>query len=199
MNYPKPLEHVIEQLQKLPGIGAKTATRHTFALMKFAAAEAEALGAAISALHSTLVTCEICCAISANSPCEICASPRRDASVLCVVEETDDLWAIERTGIYTGKYHVLGGVLSPLDGIGPDELTMDALFTRLTDVTEVIIATNPTTEGQGTTLYLTNLLASHNVKVTQLAHGIPFGSDLDYIDAMTLTKALQGRRETHTS
>ena len=195
MNYPKPLESVIEQLQKLPGIGAKTATRHTFALMKFAAEEAEALGAAISALHAALVTCETCCAIAASSPCDICNSTRRDASVICVVEETDDMWAIERTGIFTGTYHVLGGVLSPLDGVGPDELHIDALMRRLTDVTEVILAANPTTEGQSTTLYLTQLLEPHPLKVTQLAHGIPFGGDLGYVDAMTLTKALQGRRE----
>ena len=195
MNYPKPLEKVIESLQQLPGIGAKTATRHTFALLKFDADTVKSLADALAALHPSLVTCERCQAIVCSSPCDICTSPRRDTGMICVVEETEDMWAIERTGSYPGCYHILGGVLSPLDGVGPDELTVATLLERLTDVTEIILATNPTTEGQATALYLTNILEPHDVKVTQLAHGIPFGGDLGYVDVMTLTKALQGRRE----
>ena len=194
MDYPKPLDTLIAQLQQLPGVGQKTATRHAFALLAFSEETCKGLATAIDTLHASLTRCERCHAIDEKSPCAICESPRRDPALLCVVEETDDVWAIERTAAYQGCYHVLGGQLSPLDGVGPDELNIASLLSRVEGVDEVILATNPTTEGQATALYLAGCLAETGVTVTQLAHGIPFGGDLDYVDTLTLSKALQGRR-----
>lgn len=195
MEYPRPLAQLITQLQKLPTIGQKTAQRLAFFMLKLPETETAQIAAAIAEVKQLLSYCNVCGAITDANPCYICTNPRRDRQVICVVEESDDLWAIERTNGYKGLYHVLGGVLSPLDGVGPDELRIDLLFQRLNDVREIILATNLTTEGQATALYLTQHLENFDITVSRIAHGIPFGGDLEYIDEVTLTKALEGRRE----
>ena len=195
MEYPRPLAQLITQLQKLPTIGQKTAQRLAFFMLKLPETETAQIAAAIAEVKQLLSYCNVCGAITDANPCHICTNPRRDRQVICVVEESDDLWAIERTNGYKGLYHVLGGVLSPLDGIGPDELRIDSLFQRLNDVKEIILATNLTTEGQATALYLTQHLENFDITVSRIAHGIPFGGDLEYIDEVTLAKALEGRRE----
>lgn len=195
MEYPRPLAQLITQLQKLPTIGQKTAQRLAFFMLKLPETETAQIAAAIAEVKQLLSYCNACGAITDANPCHICTNPRRDRQVICVVEESDDLWAIERTNGYKGLYHVLGGVLSPLDGVGPDELSIDLLFQRLNDVKEIILATNLTTEGQATALYLTQHLENFDITVSRIAHGIPFGGDLEYIDEVTLTKALEGRRE----
>lgn len=195
MEYPRPLAQLITQLQKLPTIGQKTAQRLAFFMLKLPETETAQISAAIAEVKQLLSYCNVCGAITDANPCHICTNPRRDRQVICVVEESDDLWAIERTNGYKGLYHVLGGVLSPLDGVGPDELSIDLLFQRLNDVKEIILATNLTTEGQATALYLTQHLENFDITVSRIAHGIPFGGDLEYIDEVTLTKALEGRRE----
>ena len=195
MEYPRPLAQLITQLQKLPTIGQKTAQRLAFFMLKLPETETAQIAAAIAEVKQLLSYCNVCGAITDANPCSICTNPRRDRQVICVVEESDDLWAIERTNGYKGLYHVLGGVLSPLDGVGPDELSIDLLFQRLNDVKEIILATNLTTEGQATALYLTQHLENFDITVSRIAHGIPFGGDLEYIDEVTLTKALEGRRE----
>lgn len=195
MEYPRPLAQLITQLQKLPTIGQKTAQRLAFFMLKLPETETAQIAAAIAEVKQLLSYCNVCSAITDANPCHICTNPRRDRQVICVVEESDDLWAIERTNGYKGLYHVLGGVLSPLDGVGPDELSIDLLFQRLNDVKEIILATNLTTEGQATALYLTQHLENFDITVSRIAHGIPFGGDLEYIDEVTLAKALEGRRE----
>lgn len=193
---PAPLARVIQELTKLPGIGEKTATRLAFHLSRTERRDVEALAAALSALRDDLRTCSLCCALAGSDPCELCADPRRLPDVLCVVEESADLAAVERSGGFGGRYHVLGGTLSPLDGIGPDDLNVTALLRRLeAGVREVIIATNPTTEGEATALYLARLIKPLGVRVTRIAHGIPMGGDVEYADLATLGRALEGRRE----
>lgn len=193
---PAPLARVIQELTKLPGIGEKTATRLAFHLSRTERRDVDALAAALSALRDDLRTCSLCCALAGSDPCELCADARRSADVLCVVEESADLAAVERSGGFAGRYHVLGGTLSPLDGIGPDDLNVTALLRRLeTGVREVIIATNPTTEGEATALYLARLIKPLGVRVTRIAHGIPMGGDVEYADLATLGRALEGRRE----
>lgn len=195
MEYPRPLAQLITQLQKLPTIGQKTAQRLAFFMLKLPETETAQIAEAIAEVKQLLSYCNVCGTITDANPCHICTNPRRERQVICVVEESDDLWAIERTNGYKGLYHVLGGVLSPLDGVGPDELNIDALFQRLNDVKEIILATNLTTEGQATALYLTQHLENFDITVSRIAHGIPFGGDLEYIDEVTLAKALEGRRE----
>lgn len=195
MEYPRPLAQLITQLQKLPTIGQKTAQRLAFFMLKLPETETAQIAEAIAEVKQLLSYCNVCGAITDANPCHICTNPRRERQVICVVEESDDLWAIERTNGYKGLYHVLGGVLSPLDGVGPDELKIDSLFQRLNDVKEIILATNLTTEGQATALYLTQHLENFDITVSRIAHGIPFGGDLEYIDEVTLAKALEGRRE----
>ena len=195
MEYPRPLAQLITQLQKLPTIGQKTAQRLAFFMLKFPETETAQIAEAIAEVKQLLSYCNVCGTITDANPCHICTNPRRERQVICVVEESDDLWAIERTNGYKGLYHVLGGVLSPLDGVGPDELKIDSLFQRLNDVKEIILATNLTTEGQATALYLTQHLENFDITVSRIAHGIPFGGDLEYIDEVTLAKALEGRRE----
>ena len=198
--YPKPLERLITELQKLPTIGQKTAQRLAFFMLKLPDPETTQIAEAIAQVKQ-LRYCDVCGTITDMNPCYICTNPRRNQRIICVVEESDDLWAIERTNGYTGLYHVLGGVLSPLDGTGPDELGINKLFQRIKDsavkpepVQEVILATNWTTEGQATALYLTQHLETFEVTVTRIAYGIPVGGDLEYIDEVTLAKALEGRR-----
>ncbi len=197
--YPKPLERLINELRRLPGVGIKTAQRLAFHMMKMSPEEISALAKAIAELHSSLTYCSICGNITeiGRDPCDICSDPTRDHSLICVVEEPDDLLALERTGRYRGVYHVLMGALSPLEGITPEDLRIRELLERVNneDIREVIIATNHTTEGQATAIYLANRLGKLDIKVTRIAYGIPVGGDLEYIDEVTLAKALEGRRE----
>ena len=194
---PAPLARVIQELTKLPGIGEKTATRLAFHLSRTERRDVEALAAALAALRDDLRICSLCCALAGSDPCDLCGDPRRSADVVCVVEESADLAAVERSGGFGGRYHVLGGTLSPLGGIGPDDLNVTPLLRRIGEagVREVIIATNPTTEGEATALYLARLIKPLGVRVTRIAHGIPMGGDVEYADLATLGRALEGRRE----
>ncbi len=192
---PESLNRLVEGLSQFPGIGKKTAERMAFHLLKSNSGWAQSLAQAIVDVKEQIHECPACHNISETTPCSICADEKRDASMLCVVEDTTDLVAFEKTNHYRGKYHVLGGVLSPLDGIGPENLHVDTLLARLNGEEEVIIATNPSAEGETTALYLAKQLKERNVKVTRLASGIPVGGDLEYTDEATLVSALEGRRE----
>lgn len=191
------IDELTGELARLPGIGRKTAVRLTFHLLKAPPEEARRLSRAILALRERVRACERCGNLTEESPCAICASPRRDATLVCVVEEASDIVAIERTGEYRGLYHVLGGRLSPLDGIGPSELRVQPLLDRIGagGVGEVVLATNPSVEGEATALYLHRLLAPAGVRVTRIARGLPVGGDLEYADGVTIAEALAGRRE----
>jgi recombination protein RecR len=195
--YPEPLARLIEALQKLPGIGPKTAQRLTFFLLKRPADEVQALSQAIDQLKSQIVNCSVCFNVTEEDPCRICKDPARDARLLCVVEEPNDLLALERTGQFRGRYHVLLGALSPLDGIGPEDLRVRELLARLETeaMEEVILATNPNAEGEATAIYLAKLLKPFAFRVTRIARGLPVGGDLEYADEVTLAKALEGRKE----
>jgi recombination protein RecR len=195
--YPDPVARLIEALQRLPGIGPKTAQRLTFFLLKRPVEEVRELSESLLAVKDQIVYCRLCFNITDEDPCRICADPSRDSRLLCVVEEPNDLLAMERTGEYRGRYHVLLGALSPLDGIGPDDLKVKELLVRLEvgDTTEVILATNPNVEGEATALYLAKLLRPLGLRVTRIARGLPVGGDLEYADQVTLSKALEGRRE----
>lgn len=194
---PAPLARVVEQLVKLPGIGEKTATRLAFHLIRTDRGAVENLAAALASLHEDIQTCGVCCALTTMNPCELCSDPQRNAELICVVEEAADLAAVERSGGFRGRYHVLQGSLSPLDGVGPEDLRIKELLQRLGDgqVREVIIATNPTTEGEATALYLARLIKPLGVTVSRIAHGLPMGGDVEYADLATIGKALEGRRE----
>ena len=195
--YPEPLAKLISELQKLPTVGPKTAQRLAFFMLKLPIEETTKLAQAISDVKTHLSYCGVCGNITDREPCRICSSPERDRQVICIVEEPDDLLAIERTNGYNGVYHVLMGVISPLDGVGPKDLRIDSLFERINNgnIKEVILATNYTTEGQATSLYLTKRLSNFELAITRIAYGIPAGGDLEYIDEVTLAKALEGRRE----
>jgi recombination protein RecR len=195
--YPEPVARLIEALQRLPGIGPKTAQRLTFFLLKRPAEEVRELTESLKAVKERIVSCRICFNVTDEDPCRMCSDPRRDEHVLCVVEEPNDLLAMERTGEFRGRYHVLLGALSPLDGIGPDDIKVRELLGRLEAgrVTEVILATNPNVEGEATALYLAKLLRPLGIRVTRIARGLPVGGDLEYADQVTLSKALEGRRE----
>lgn len=195
--YPEPVARLIEALQKLPGIGPKTAQRLTFFLLKRPAAEVSALAEALVSVKTKIVHCSLCFNVTEEDPCRICRDPRRDQRALCVVEEPNDLLAMERTGEFRGRYHVLLGALSPLDGIGPEDLKVRELLARFETegVEEVILATNPNVEGEATAIYLAKLLKPLGVRVTRIARGLPVGGDLEYADEVTLSKAFQGRRE----
>ena len=192
---PESLNRLIDGLSDFPGIGKKTAERMAFYLLKSNDGWAQNLAKAIMDVKERIHECPICHNISDTSPCSICSDAKRDPSLLCVVEDTADLIVFEKTNHFRGKYHVLGGVLSPLDGIGPEDLHFDTLLERINGEEEVIIATNPNAEGETTALYLAKLLKEHNIKVTRLASGIPVGGDLEYTDEATLVSALEGRRE----
>ena len=192
---PESLNRLIDGLSDFPGIGKKTAERMAFYLLKSNDGWAQNLAKAIMDVKEQIHECPICHNISDTSPCSICSDAKRDPSLLCVVEDTTDLVVFEKTNHFRGKYHVLGGVLSPLDGIGPEDLHFDTLLERINGEEEVIIATNPSAEGETTALYLAKLLKEHNIKVTRLASGIPVGGDLEYTDEATLVSALEGRRE----
>jgi len=195
--YPEPVARLIEALQRLPGIGPKTAQRLTFFLLKRPADEVKTLAESLTQLKELIVHCGICFNVTEEDPCRICSDPRRDQRIFCVVEEPNDLLAIERTGEFRGRYHVLLGALSPLDGIGPEDLRVRELLFRLETpgVEEVILATNPSVEGEATAIYLAKLLKPLGMRITRIARGLPVGGDLEYADEVTLSKALEGRRE----
>ncbi len=192
------IDELTGELSKLPGIGRKTATRLTYFLLKQPPETVARLAEAIRGIAERVQPCSECGNLSEADPCPICADPRRDGSVLCVVEEASDILPIERTGEYRGRYHVLGGHLSPLDGIGPDELRLASLRGRLANggaVREVIVATNPSMEGEVTATYVREMLAQSGVRVTRIALGLPVGGDLEYADGVTIAQALAARRE----
>jgi recombination protein RecR len=191
-----PVASLINEFSKLPTIGPKTAARLVFYLLNRPRGDAEALAEAIVALKERVRLCSRCFSITEEDPCEICTDPRRDAAMLCVVGEAKDIYALERTSAYNGRYHVLGGLISPMDGIGPAQLHVTELIARIgaEGFTEVIVATNPNAEGEATALYLSRLIAPSSIAVTRLAYGLPIGGDLDYADEVTLAKALEGRR-----
>jgi len=196
-DYAAPVEHLIEELKKLPGIGSKSAQRLTFHIVRLAHNEAENLARAILKVKESIHYCSVCNNITDTDPCRYCADPLRDRSVICVLEEPYNLIAIEKTREYRGLYHILLGVLSPLNGIGPDQLKIKGLLKRLKDseVAEIIVATNPSVEGEATALYLSKLIKPLQIRVTRIAMGLPVGGDLDYADEVTMSKALEGRRE----
>jgi recombination protein RecR len=188
---------LVAELAKFPGIGKKTATRLAFFLLKQPQSEAEALSGAIRELHEKIGFCSRCFHITESDPCPICTDPARDDALFCVVEQPQDLIAIERSRSFRGRYHVLHGALSPLDGIGPDDLRIAELLQRLQSgaVKEILVATNFTVEGDATALYLADQVRSSGIRVTRLAHGIPTGSDLEFIDDATVNRAVEGRRD----
>jgi len=191
--YPQPLSDLIIGFSRLPGIGPKTAGRLAFYLLQHAA-DAQELARAISDALLNIKQCTVCGNYTDSDPCKICTGERRDTSLLCVVEQPRDIIALEKTGEYKGLYHVLHGVLSPMDGIGPDQLNLSSLFSRLENVQEVVLAVNPSVEGEATTLYLSKLLKPFEIKVTRIAQGLPIGGDLEYADEVTIVRALEGRR-----
>jgi recombination protein RecR len=196
--YPAPLARLIAQLTKLPGIGEKTATRLALFLFRAPSDLAESLTASILEVKRQIGFCSICFNLTDEDPCAICRDPSREVGSLCVVEEVGDLLALEKAGAFRGRYHVLQGVLAPLDGIGPDNLRIKELLTRLdrNPVGEVILALNPSAEGEATAAYLAGLLKNRGTRVSRIAQGVPMGGDLKYIDAVTLKRALEGRRES---
>jgi len=195
--YPEPVARLIEALQRLPGIGPKTAQRLTFFMLKRPIDEVRELADSLLAVKERIVYCSTCFNVTEQDPCRICSDPARDTGLLCVVEEPNDLLAMERTGEFKGRYHVLLGALSPLEGIGPDDLKVRELLARLEagGASEVILATNPNIEGEATALYLAKLMRPLGVRITRIARGLPVGGDLEYADQVTLSKALEGRRE----
>jgi recombination protein RecR len=197
MSFPEALARLIEELQRLPGIGPKGAQRLAFHVLKAPRENAERLAAALRDVKDRVTYCSICNNITDADPCEYCSSAERDHHVICVVEEPQNVSGIERSGEFKGVYHVLMGAISPLQGIGPDELKIKGLVARIGDggATEVILATNPNVEGETTALYLARLLKPLGVKVTRIAVGVPVGSDLEYADQWTMHKAIEGRRE----
>jgi recombination protein RecR len=205
LKLPSSLERVINEFSKLPGIGPKTAQRLAFYLLKKDSIEITALSESVRALKADITFCSECHNMAETNPCNICADTGRDHSLICVVEEPLDALAIEKTGHFTGVFHVLGGVLNPMEGIGPDKLNIESLKTRVTknDIKEIIVATNPTLEGETTAMHIAKLLgansgtdsASGKVRLTRIARGLPMGGDLEYADEITLSRALDGRRD----
>lgn len=196
-SYAKPIESLIEALTRLPGIGRKTALRLAFHILRSGLSEAQALARAILEVKEKIRLCSICFNLTDEDPCPICKDGQRLQEILCIVESPNDLMAIENTGVYRGRYHVLHGAIAPLEGIGPEHLKIKELMGRLQKekVKEVILATNPTVEGGATALYLIDLIKPLGIKLTRIASGIPVGGEIEYSDGMTLTKALEGRRE----
>ncbi|MFN4210635.1 MAG: recombination mediator RecR [Devosia sp.] len=189
------IEQLIQLLARLPGLGPRSARRAVLHLVKKKDQLMIPLSAALDRAVVAVRTCEVCGNIDTRSPCSICADPRRDSGMLIVVEDVADLWALERAGVGPVKYHVLGGVLSPLDGVGPDDISVDSLLARAPQFKEVVLAVNATVEGQTTAHYITDRLAGSGAKVTRLAHGVPVGGELDYLDEGTLSQALRARTE----
>ena len=195
--YSPSIEKLIESFEKLPSIGHKTAIRLAYHMLDMSDDEIKEFTSSITDAKQKLKYCSICFNISDTDPCQICSDTKRDQSTICVVEDVRDIMAMERTHEYKGVYHVLHGTISPLNGIGPDEIKIKELLNRIRDneIKEVIIATNPRVEGEATSIYLSKLLKAFNIKVTRIAHGIPVGGDLEYTDEITLMKAMEGRRE----
>lgn len=195
--YAKPVARLIDALRQLPGIGAKSAQRIAFHILKADRAEADEISAAIQDLKDKIGLCDICNNVTETNPCSYCTDPSRDPKQLCIVEEPGNLVPIEKTGHYRGLYHVLHGALSPLQGIGPEQLRIANLVERITSgsVEEVIVATNPTVDGESTAAYLARLLKPHGVRVTRIAMGVPVGGDLEYVDQVTIAKSMEGRKE----
>ena len=193
---PRSLDRLTAEFQRLPGIGSKSAARLAYYLLRSSDEEAERLAAAIREARAAVRRCSTCNTLTEEDPCEICADPQRDASLLCVVEEPGNLAAIEKTREYRGRYHVLWGALSPLKGIGPDEIDVAGLVGRVTpEVREVVIATNPNVEGEATALYLARRLKASGVRITRIAFGLPVGGDIEYADEVTMARSLENRRE----
>lgn len=195
--YPKPLAKLINELSKLPGIGTKSAQRLAFHILSLEDAEAERLAEAITCAKREMKYCSLCGNLTDEDPCAICSDPARRDDVICVVESPRDVMAMERIKEFNGLYHVLHGVISPMEGIGPEDINLKSLIQRLqaNDVKELIIATNPNIEGEATAMYIARLIKPAGIKVTRIAHGIPIGGDLEYADEVTLLKSLEGRRE----
>jgi len=193
----EPVGRLVEEFHKLPGIGPKMAQRLTYYLVRMPEDEARSLAEAVLAVKERIVLCSTCYNITESDPCHLCLDPARDQSRICVVEEALDVLALERTGVYKGLFHVLHGVISPMNGIGPDDLRIQPLLGRLRDgaVTEVILATNPNLEGEATSMYIHKLITHLGVRVTRLARGLPVGGDLEYADEVTLGRAMEGRQE----
>lgn len=190
-----PLRRAVAQLSRFPGIGERTATRLAYWLLRQPAGVSEEIGAALVALTTEMTRCSVCCNLSATDPCPLCADPRRDPGLICVVEQPQDVLAIDATGEFKGRFHVLHGAISPLDGVGPQDLRMRELLARLDGVREVVIATDPDVEGDATALYLASLLRPLGVRATRLAHGISVGTELEYADRSSVARALENRRE----
>ncbi len=203
--FASPIARLVQQLGKLPGIGEKTAARLAFHILRASPEDAAALAAAIAEVKQKIRFCSVCCDLTEADPCAICRDARRDAGVVCVVAQPQDVVAVERTGGYRGRYHVLHGVLSPLDGIGPDDLRVTELIARCAggpgdgaddqSVREAILATSPSVEGEATAVYLAKLLRPLGVRATRIATGVPIGGELEYADQVTLARAIDGRRE----
>jgi recombination protein RecR len=192
-----PIQRLILRLARLPGIGEKTATRLAFHILRAPEIQARELAQSILEVREKIRLCSSCCTLTEDDPCAICADARRDATTVCVVAQPTDLLAVERAGHFRGRYHVLHGVLSPLDGVGPDDLRIGELLRRLEHggAREVIVATSPNVEGEATAMYLARLIKPLGVRVTRIASGVPIGGELEYVDQVTLTRALEGRRE----
>ncbi|MCQ2790340.1 MAG: recombination mediator RecR [bacterium] len=197
MIYPKSIATLIEQFQKFPSVGPKSAQRMAFHILKMPISEVEKFAKSVVEAKKNTFACDVCFNLSSTNPCEICQSSSRDKNVICVVAETKDLIAIEKTNEYKGVYHVLQGLISPIDGIGADDIRIRELLHRLAenDVTEVILALSPSVEGEATSLYLSKLIKPFGIKISRIAFGLPVGADLEYADEITLAKALEGRHE----
>jgi len=196
--YPKPLNKLINELSKLPGIGGKTAQRLAFHILALEESEATSLANSIVNAKRSLHYCSVCGNLTDTDPCEICSDESRDRTKVCVVETPQDVIAMERIREFKGMYHVLHGAISPVEGIGPNDINLKSLITRLQqhdEIDEIIVATNPNIEGEATAMYIARLLKPSGIKVTRIAHGIPVGGDLEYADEVTLLKAMEGRRE----
>ncbi|MCL1845669.1 MAG: recombination mediator RecR [Defluviitaleaceae bacterium] len=208
--YGEPVSRLIEELSRLPGIGGKSAQRLAFYIINLPTERAESLASAILSAKRDVKYCGVCCALTDSDPCAICANAKRDAKIIMVVEDPRDMAAYERTGEFFGLYHVLHGAISPMHGVGPNDLTIAALLKRLQNsdtggavseanvsraIEEVIVATNPNVEGEATALYIAKILKPLEIKVTRIAHGVPVGGDLEFVDEVTLSRALEGRRE----
>jgi recombination protein RecR len=199
--YTKPLARLIEELQKLPGIGPKSAQRLAFHLLKQSHAAVKELAGALVDAKEQIKFCSVCSNLTSVDPCEFCQDTRRDKTLICVVAEPNDLIALEKTNEFKGQYHILQGLISPMEGIGPDKLKIKELLSRISNssgnqsIKEIILAINPTVEGEATTLYINKLIKPLGIKVTRIAFGLPIGGDLEYADTMTLARALEGRRE----
>ena len=196
-DFTPPVTKLISELKKIPGVGRKSAQRMTFYLLKSGKQEAIELANAIIAARESTFFCSLCNNITSTEPCEICTSPDREMSKICIVEEPFNIYSIERTNLYKGLYHVLHGNLSPMQGIGPDELKISGLISRIEkgNIEEAILATSPTTEGNATAHYLSQLVKKYGIKITRIALGLPIGADMDYVDSVTIAKALEGRVE----